>query len=281
MKIATWNIEGRLAGYLQKPGRGTPEKIIKEIANLDADVIVLPEFYNGTAMAFTAKKELQELGYEWLETAYNDPDREEEIALYGKSHIAILSRIGFISKDIIRFGGIRDLPVAVVRDPVTKKSVRIIGAHLEDRSEARRQQQLNELTPFINKQPMPTVLLGDLNALWPGIRASIITSFIVRFVAIVLPYGNLRSELSRLIEMARGTTMKRLRDEAHLNETDKKRQPTVTPKKRNLPYLPGVPLCQIDHILISSDMKSTDFKVAKDGGSDHRAISVTIAIKNE
>lgn len=268
-----------MASYLSsQDSRGTPEKIVAAIERLDADVIVLPEAYNGVAISPAVKKRLHAFGYEWLEIAYEDPDREEEIALYGKSHIAIMSRLGFVSKKIVRFGGIRNLLVIKVREPRSGLVVQIIGAHLEDRSEAKRQQQLDEIIPFVNLSTDPTILMGDLNALWPGMRARIIGSLFTRMITRVLPAGDLKSELSRLIEMARGTTMQRLHDEAHLNKADPRYRATVTPKKRNLPYLPSIRLCQIDHILVPSCIKATNFMIAPDSGSDHRAISVNVSI---
>lgn len=279
MKVAAWNVEGRLAFYLERQeGRGSPSHILKGIAALDADVIVLPEAYNGTRAAKDVETALKSLGYEWIETPYDDPDREEEIALYGKSHIRILSRIGFVSKEIVRFGGIRNLPVATVIDPDSGELVRIIGVHLEDRSEARRQKQIDDIVSFIKHVPAHTIALGDFNAMWTGIPAFLLGSLVTSLFARLLPSGDLPSELSRLREMAKGTTMRRLRDEAGLHDADSRHRATVTPKKRNFPYLPSVRLCQLDHILFSSTLRATEFTIYKDRGSDHRAISAEVTV---
>jgi len=282
VRVAAWNVEGRLASYLnEKGGRGTPEHILRGIEALDADILVLPEAYNGSAADPSVDKRLEELNYDWFDTPYDDPNREEEIAMYGKSHIRLASRLGFVSKKVMRFGGERTLLVGIVEEPESKKQLQVIATHLEDRSEAQRQRQIDDIVTYINASGTDTVLLGDLNAMWPGIPAALIGSFATRIFVNILPPGDLKSELSRLREMATGSTMRRLCEEATLRDADPRHRATVTPKKRNLPYLPGIRLCQIDHILISRQLSATDFRVWPDGGSDHRAISAFLSVSKK
>jgi endonuclease/exonuclease/phosphatase family metal-dependent hydrolase len=62
-----------------------------------------------------------------------------------------------------------------------------------------------------------------------------------------------------------------------LVDADTKKRPTTTPKMRGLEWMPSIRMAQIDHIFVSSDAEVSNFSVAQDGGSDHRAISVDVA----
>jgi hypothetical protein len=44
IKVASWNVEGRLSGYVEN-GRGSAGHILDGIENLDADIVVLPEAF--------------------------------------------------------------------------------------------------------------------------------------------------------------------------------------------------------------------------------------------
>jgi len=274
IKIAAWNTENRLAYYL--PGsRGTPTKILEGIRKLDADIIVLPEAYVN-APASGADELLKTMGYSWEDVRYDDKDREEEVARWGFPYMRVLWRIPVRSVTLQRWGDVRSLMTLVATDPETKREIQIIGTHLEDRSEALRLKQLDEIVPFIQASKFPVVMLGDFNAMWHEKGARILASRSVRQLARALPEGDLHSTATRLSDMATGKVMKRLRDEAGLHDSDRRHRPTTTPKMRHMSFMPSIRLAQIDHILASKEVKVSDFRIRPDGGSDHRAISATL-----
>lgn len=271
IKIAAWNVEQRLS-LLTNKKRGTPTQILGMIKRLEADILVLPEAYrNAPAKGVDAM--LRELGYEWYDCRYDDRGRAEELP-----YIRVLSRLPIISSSLHRWGDLRNLLVVTVK---TKegKHLRIVATHLDDRTEELRRRQIDEIIPFINASTMPTVMLGDFNAMHGRGRARLLNHKTSRMLAARVPHGEIRSVVTRLADMAVGGVLSRLETETSLRDIDPRRRPTTTPKMRAIEWMPSVRLAQIDHILVSPDIKASDFKVARDGGSDHRAISAIIDIQ--
>jgi endonuclease/exonuclease/phosphatase family metal-dependent hydrolase len=276
VKVAAWNVEGRLTDFGGR--RGTPERIVSEIEQLDADVVALPEAYLETP-ADDVDEMLKSLGYEWYDTSYQDRERNEPNA-WPEVHMRMLSRLPIHSAEQVRWGDNRTLPVITVADQESGLDVCFMGTHLDERSEALRQKQVDDMAPYIRALDMTTVALGDFNAAWHNRRAKLIGSRALQAFARRMPVSAIRSEASRVAEMMTGTTMERLRQEAGLDDIDPRHRPTVTPKRHDMPRMPSIPLAQIDHILVTNDIMASDFKVAPDGGSDHRAISATLRIKD-
>jgi len=81
--------------------------------------------------------------------------------------------------------------------------------------------------------------------------------------------------------MATGRVLGRLKNEAGLHDADPRHMATTTPKMRDRLYMPSIRLAQIDHALISDEIGVRDFTIGPDGGSDHRAIAVTIVVKGD
>jgi endonuclease/exonuclease/phosphatase family metal-dependent hydrolase len=78
--------------------------------------------------------------------------------------------------------------------------------------------------------------------------------------------------------MATGDALFMLESESDLKDVDDRRQATTTPKMRFQEWMPSVRIVQIDHIFVTPTVTVKDFKVSRDGGSDHRAISATVKI---
>ncbi len=67
----------------------------------------------------------------------------------------------------------------------------------------------------------------------------------------------------------------------NLTDADPKKRPTTTPKMRGQEWMPSIRIAQIDHIFVSPEIEVSDFRIARDGGSDHRAISATVKVARQ
>lgn len=272
--IAAWNTEQRLTTLTAKR-RGTPEHILSSIEKLKADILVLPEAYQN-APDVGVDEALRSMGYSWVDARYDDLDREDEFD-GAMPHMRVLSKLPIVSHSIHRWGGVRNLPVVIIQADA-KTQLRVIGTHLDDRNEQLRTRQMKELIPFINASDMPTVMLGDFNAMHGKGRAKIYGHKTARQLAAKVPHSEIRFVLTRLSDMATGSILAGLEAKTRLRDIDPTRRPTTTPKMRDIEWMPSIRLAQIDHILISPDIRALDFKIARDGGSDHRALSATLQI---
>jgi endonuclease/exonuclease/phosphatase family metal-dependent hydrolase len=276
IKVVAWNVEGRLSGEVLS-GRGSADHILEGIKELDADVLVLLEAYTST-LANGVYDKLRELGYEILNTAYEDVGRRKNNFFRGEMYMCILSRLQIIKVDHIRPGDIRNLLVCEVTDPASGKPVRIIATHLDDRSEQQRVLQVEELSDYISASDLPTIMLGDFNAMWHKGRALLIDSLVMRLIARCIPHKDLQGVLQRAIDMASGTSLSILSTKTRLREVDLRHRPTATPKRYGALWMPSVRLIQIDHMLVSPEITTENFSISADGGSDHRSISANILL---
>lgn len=279
IRVAAWNVEGRLSPRTDAR-RGSPKHILVEICRLDADIIVLPEAHHGT-VADGVDERLRQYGYSWHDVRYDDiahdttgGERDEV------SYLRVLSRLPIEEVSEERFGNVRSLLRIIVIDPVTERRVRLLAIHLDDRAEVLRLMQARAMVDHIIGEKLPTVLLGDFNAVWDGPMARIIRSRPVRWVARHAPGVWLRSVASRFTDMASGTTLDMLAEEAGVRDADVNHRPTATPKLYGVEWLPSIRIAQLDHILLSSDLVATHVEVASDGGADHRAISAMVHVKS-
>lgn len=278
MKFAAWNTESRLSDYAHGQKRGSAAQIVQGIEQLNADVIVLPEAYIDRASP-EADESLRELGYTWHDIEAG-PSRDWTKEFLGKPiSLRVLSRLAITHVEQPYVGEHNVLAVHVV-DPETKAIVRAIAVHLDDRSEAHRLRQVEDIIPYVNQEDVPTVMLGDFNTMWHKGRARAIGAWPVRKLVQVLPNATLRDVGARFTDMATGDVLNKLINETDLRDADPSYRPTVTPKRRGMEMLPSAPLAQIDHILVSDDLWVDNFKVAADSGSDHRAISADIGLKD-
>jgi endonuclease/exonuclease/phosphatase family metal-dependent hydrolase len=273
--ISSWNVEGRLSEFGIKK-RGTADHIVSSIRKLDSDIVLLLEAHQADSIKdlTTQHKQIQEMGYVLYESPYNDDLAIRTDVYTNQLSISLLSRHKLTDFSVIRLGNLRNAIVATLS--INDKSVRIIGIHLDDRSEKTRIKQIDDLAHIVNQSKTPTVVMGDFNAmhgsdLWPSkfLRNTIISSaltYIIPKLAI------------RAIQMATGDALRTLEANTKLTDADPSHKPTATPKVREYEWLPSIRLIQIDHIYISNEIKLHGYKIAPDGGSDHRAISATISI---
>ena len=274
MKIATWNVEGRLSRFAQESMRGSPEQIIREIERLDADVLFLPEaFDKSRPVEDHILSMIDELEYAKFEASYDDiGDRQYAATI--NPHMMLLSRVPLQSSKIVRLGGSRNAVLAQVDEPQTGKSLRIICVHLDDRSETNRIKQVNDLVPLIKSSDVPTIVMGDFNAMHKeSLSARVLRTSLVKRTVQHWPHARSKDIMHRLLEMATGDTMSRILGQTKLIDIDSKMRPTTTPKMRGQEWMPSVRMVQIDHMFVSPDVKAAHFEIGRDGGSDHRAIS--------
>lgn len=272
LRVATWNVEGRLEGRTGGR-RGSPPHILAGIQRLDADLIVLPGAYRDHPDPIVEERLLQ-WGYVCQDIAYRDN------ATKGRGlSLRIATRLPLANIHVVRFGNIRSLLCLRVVDPESLCQVRIIAVHLDERSEARRLRQVEDMITHVACEPLRTIVLGDFNAVWPEGYAAVLGSEPVRRLAHRVPGRQFRAACLRLVDMAAGTTLMRLANEAGLHEADRLHLPTAMPKTRLTDLFPDIRLVQLDHILLTPGLVATDFDIAERSGSRHRAVSATIHVR--
>jgi endonuclease/exonuclease/phosphatase family metal-dependent hydrolase len=273
IKIASWNIEGRLSGTGAKR-RGTPEKIIDMIRRINADVLVLIEAHGETSLDnLKSRQKLQDMGYHLNNVPYQDdtPSRADTSAEL--LSLMLLSKFPVEKFDIIRLGDFRNAFSAQIQ--YKEQSFRIFGIHLDDRQETTRLKQIDDLEKIINQSKLPTVVVGDFNAMhgddiWPKLLHSRPVKSLAK---LLVPAISLRAS-----EMATGNTLRLLQLTTGLTDADPRHRPTTTPKMRGQEWLPSIRLIQIDHIFVSKKIKVNNFKIMPDGGADHRAIVAELSL---
>jgi len=278
IKIASWNVEGRLSNTRSK-SRGSSLQIIKNIIAINADIFVLLEAHTEASLnTLKSCRQLTEMGYDLYNVPYEDdaPSRSDTYA--SQLSMMLLSRHQIKQFNIIRLGNLRNAFAATVELDSSKPFV-VIGVHLDDRSEAMRLKQISDVSKVVNESKLPTIVMGDFNAthgedLWPS---KILRTKLAKLLAhIILPSISLRA-----IEMACGETLNKLETNTNLVDADTSHRPTTTPKMRNLEWLPSIPLIQIDHIFVPKNVKVESFNTSKDGGADHRAIIANLPIEDK
>jgi len=276
LKISSWNIEGRLSHSGAKH-RGTPDKIFSAIKKLDADILVLLEAHSEESLDDIAHaKQLANLGYAVHSVPYQDDTYLRHDTYTDKLSLMLLSKLPIEKFEIIRLANVRNAFTAIINTDKNMTKIRVIGLHLDDRQESTRLSQVADLSIIINQSQMPTIVLGDFNAMhgedkWPAkfLKNKNITN-ILKIASPVIA--------GRAIEMASGTALKLLESNTNLVDVDGLHRPTTTPKFRGAEWLPSIRLIQIDHIFASPSIKIASFEISSDAGSDHRAISTTIKI---
>lgn len=264
MRLSSWNIEGRLSDEGLASKRGTAKHILVNLALSDFDVAFLPDAYSSLP------------NDDIIQDLENIVGEQGEIVSYGYNDLAesksklngmLLSKLPIENKEIIKAGDYRNVIKTMIG------GLAIYGVHLDDKSEATRHIMSNSIIMDIEKTKIPTVVMGDFNAAYPdGLVAK-------GFKAL----GNLHPNssdglLRRAKDMVNGGTMDMFL-QAGFSETNPNHTPTETPKMRGLEFMPSIPLLQLDHILISSELDYDNFKIEQDGGSDHRQISAEISLR--
>jgi endonuclease/exonuclease/phosphatase family metal-dependent hydrolase len=279
IRFASWNIEGRLSLF-KKKGRGSPQHILSTIAHLDADVVFLLEaFGTHPPLGKSVNESLKKLGYSIKDVEYEDiPGERVDMPIY-PLHSRLLTRIPTSSFKVNRLGELRNSIEVEFIDPASNKPIRMIGIHLDDRSEALRQRQLVDLIPIINNSTTDTIMVGDFNAMHGMTRRALfIKTWLIRGMATLLPSRDIRRIAQNVIEMANGSILSSIESETSLRDIDPHKSATVTPKRRGYEFLPSIRLLDIDHIMVSEGLITKDFEIGRfDGGADHRPLQVTVS----
>jgi endonuclease/exonuclease/phosphatase family metal-dependent hydrolase len=276
--FSSWNVEGRLS-LVSPKGRGSTKHILHELAVLGSDVIFLVESHaRDSKPATTVETKLKKWGYSITDVAYEEGI--ERTPLIPSPNMRLLSKLPIRSIKINRLGNLRNSIEAEIKDPITGRTIRFLGIHLDDRSEDLRRIQLNDLIPIINSSKLPTILMGDYNSMHGSTRrAKFLKSRFVWVLKHMVPSKSLRSFVDRAIDMATGSILASLQAETELKDVDVHRRATTTPKLRQHPWLPSVRLIDIDHALVSDDIAIEQFSIGKhDSGSDHRPITITFSL---
>lgn len=275
IKIASWNVERKLSNINSKK-RGNSNQIINMIKSINADIFFLPEAYLEKSLEPPVEtvSKLKALGYALYHTPYDDNLGLRQRTDSQDLSLAILSKIPIEHFKTIRLGNYRNAINVTIKN--NSEHLNIFGIHLDDLNESTRLAQVRDLINEINTSNIPTIVLGDFNAMhghdfWPS--KLLRTKFVKLISTFIWP-----DVFKRVIGMATGDTIKLLETKTNIIDVDSKHRPTTTPKLTGYEWLPSIKLIQIDHIFVSPTIKTSNFKVYADGGADHRAISVDIVI---
>ena len=282
LRVASWNIEGRLSRFTES-GKGSPEGIVDEIEALDADILTLPEAYDNTkGIAPGVEDRLRGLGYKALKVPYENGGPVRRFEATQETHYMVLSKFDFAKHRTIRLGDLRSMPVFSVEDPETHNEIPItfFGIHLDERSSAYRLSQVDDFAKELEGTEGSVVAMGDFNDMHTGSRGSKLFGMkAVKAAASLLGQGSMGQLAGFAYEMAQGKAMAQIEAVTELRDADPLHRATTTPKLRSVPFMPAIRMIDIDHILISPGLKVSDYTVMRhDGGSDHRAISATIEL---
>lgn len=276
IRLAAWNVEGRL-GPVASRGRGTPSQIADRILQLDADIIFLPEAY-GTNISPGVNQRFADAGYSFFDVSYKD-ENKSHVAAIDNPHCRFLSRLPVINQSMQRFGEVRSLQSIDVIDPKSKQPIAIVGIHLDDRTEDRRLRQVHDVVSYCKNIEMPFVLMGDFNALYGTTKtAKFLRSPLVKVAGYGMARSFVKTIVVRVADMARGDALDHLYENLPVHTANIARQATATPKMRNMEWAPSIRLLEIDHILASQSVQFNNFRIGKDGGADHRDLTVTISL---
>ena len=265
LRVVEWNAEGMfVAGSLTR--RAAPDDALETLRMLDADIVIIPEFGVIDRLALSTKRALDELGYTLHTSTYRDP----RVVGFG---MAVLSRLEVLAVNEFSLGDDFRSGLSLTLQDAAGQRLRVIGVHLDDKSEASRLGEVMQLAREVNREDLPTVVGGDFNAME---RASLLARLMRSRAAVALtrrlPQAQLRSIASRLHEMAAGTTIAYLLEKTPLHTLDPRRQPTVSGKQRGLEWLPALRIGKIDWLFGTHDFTARNYTVWRDVGSDHRPV---------
>lgn len=274
--LVSWNTEGRLTRFSNE-GRGSPEHIVDTLSSMNGDVVFLAEASDSDQIERNINDTITKAGYSVHTVPYEDAGKDRRWSAEKAPNMKLLTRLPVKSFRQIRLGGVRNALEATIEDPDTGIPMRFFGVHLDDRSEAYRLIQTNDLLGFLAESDVPTVVMGDFNAMHAeDMRAKFLRSSVFRAVTKVWPHARTKDMFIRLSDMGAGTTLRRLQEDGGLSDADAKRKATTTPKLRGQEWLPSIPVFQIDHVYGSAEVTVRDFQVWRDGGSDHRPLRCII-----
>jgi endonuclease/exonuclease/phosphatase family metal-dependent hydrolase len=258
-----------------KTRRASPADAISVLKNLNADIVVIPEFGRRDLLASKTLQALMKLSYTYVLSDYDD---ERAPALC----FAVLSKLPVTRhRTVLLDGGTR--PALLAECQLSDgTSLRIIGIHLDDRNESIRMQQIVSIVETVNESNRaPMLVLGDFNAMSQNSRfARFARSHMVRMVTHLMPHRQLRSIIERVSEMAMGTTVNYLLDRTSLRSLDPRMQATVSAKQAGMEWMPSWRIAKIDWIFATVGIAAQSYVIFKDVGSDHRPVIADITIAN-
>lgn len=257
----------------------TGKEYLELIQNLKPDVALFTEAYKaGTEQALAPViRRLKSAGYTVFHGPYDEQDGRKD-----KHGILLAARTPLLSADKPRLTRIGEHNIVECWLKFkNNQSIHLLGMHLNDRSEAKRQAELDDLLQLIDTNT-PTILTGDMNTIHKEdakgktFRMAKRVHLLVRLKLHPITHptgqpmpnnrGRRGSVLYRLHEMASGKTIKRL-EENGLTDVDSMHQPT---------YPAHDPFAQLDHTLISHHFTVSSFRRLPQGSSDHRGIVVEL-----
>lgn len=255
-KVASFNV--------LTPGFGDLRKVaplVECTEQIDADVIVFPEGYRAEEYSSEALEmteiALKSLGYQVAMHAYDDKNGRPD-----RHGLVYASRLN--GNVDFEYTGERRSAHALVIDPATLTPVNFWGVHLDDRSEMKRLEAVEDIDDVAEC----SIVAGDFNAMSGRFRAERLLGLrAVGLMANQIPQARARSIVARLHEMASGETIQAL-------EAKGLREAGQAP---TFPF--RCPSVQLDHIMVSDDLGTWDFKASshkQKDVSDHRSVSCTV-----
>lgn len=270
IRVATWNAEGMFVEGT-KTRRATPHDALVTLRHLDADIVVIPEFGRLSDLRDEITLSLEALGYEVSLLAYDEP-RTPGLGF------AILSRLKVVSSQVHDLAGSRRQLLEVVCKDATNTHIRVLGVHLDDRTEEGRLREITAISDVINAhENTPTLLLGDFNAMHRDSRfAKLVRSGLAGRLVRGVAHPLISSMAGRTIEMASGTTIEYIQTHTHLKDMDPGRKRTISSKQAGLEWAPSWRLAKIDWIFGSKHFTTRTYRVLHDVGSDHRPVIASL-----
>jgi endonuclease/exonuclease/phosphatase family metal-dependent hydrolase len=143
-----------------------------------------------------------------------------------------------------------------------------------------------EIIADAQQMQMPTLAIGDFNATYRDAESYHKDGY-VKFVRTIAQAGMrlmkdndrslIRSFLPRVYEMTDGGTMREFMDNGFV-DADPRHRSTATAKQRGLegPPVPPFRILPVDHAVVNDKLRTSDFRIHRHAGSDHRLISLTV-----
>jgi endonuclease/exonuclease/phosphatase family metal-dependent hydrolase len=271
LRVVTWNAEGMfVSGSMTR--RATPLDAVATLKRLKGDIVVIPEFGMLDKITEATDVSIRGLGYERISMVYRDS------RAHG-SGLAILSRLPIVDSLVVPIGETKGIVSARIETP--EGDIRVVGIHLDDRSERLRLVEVDEIVEYLRSLPtLPTLMMGDFNAMSQTSRfARMARGHVGHIAEELVGHATLRSVIARVREMALGSTIERIERETNLRSLDPGLKRTISARQRGLEFIPAIRLAKIDWIFASPEVKTTSYRVRGDVGSDHRPVVADISIK--
>ncbi len=273
LRVVSWNAEGMFVTGT-KTRRATPQDALRVLKDLNADVVVIPEFGLKDSLLKETLAEIEHLSYTCILTAYED---KRAPGLY----FGILSRLPISHHKTFQLeGSTRRATIIECLVPGQNKPLRVVGVHLDDRNEALRMRQITSVVETVNdRTEAPLLVLGDFNAMSrQSLFANLMRSTPIHLFTKIIPHQKLRSVFERVSEMAIGTTINYLFQHTNLHSLDPILQRTISAKQADVDWMPSWRIAKIDWIFGNQFITTRSYRVMRDVGSDHRPVIADISI---